>query len=102
MELQFFLSSLVADVGTIGDFQQITNLSIPRPLDIPPSPRRVNYVLVQAEGQNVRYRDDGPTPTAGIGLLLYAGDQPTRFAGAIQLLKFIEATAGAKLNVRYY
>ena len=70
--------------------------------EIPNMPQRVNYIEVQAQDKDVRYRKDGIAPTSTIGLILYAGDPPTRFAGSIQLLKFIEVSASAKLNVHFY
>lgn len=91
-----------ANSGQYGDARivQIASLAAVRSLGV--LPQRVNYVLLQAEGQNIRYRDDGIAPSAGIGLILYAGAAPTKFAGAVELLKFIEVAGGAKLNVRYY
>lgn len=80
---------------------QIADLDAARGL--PSRSQKINYVEVQAESQNVRYRDDGITPTSAIGMILYAGQAPTRFAGgSIGLIKFIEASSGAKLNIRFY
>lgn len=69
---------------------------------LPAIPERINYVMIQAEGKDVRYRDDGVAPTASIGLILYAGDPPSKFVGGVKALKFIESSASAKLNVRFY
>ena len=99
---RYYSAAYWAESGNLDNsrYVQMASLSVARPLDSPPE--RVNYVMVQAEAQNVRYRDDGIAPTATIGMVLYSNAAPTKFAGAIQLLKFIEVTASAKLNVRYY
>ena len=105
LEFQAFISPASPSVQTLGLFQQISSLSTVRALDVPvfgATSKAPNYAIVQAETQNVRYRDDGLPPTAAVGLLLIAGDPPTKFTGNLGLLKFIEATASAKLNVRYY
>lgn len=102
---EFCISPASPSVDTLGLFEQITSLSVARSLDVPtvgPAGRVPNYALIQAETQNVRYREDGVAPTAGIGLLLIAGQPPTKFAGALNLLRFIEATSGAKLNITYH
>lgn len=90
-----------APAGAYDDarFVQIADLDTPQALAMP---RNVNYVMIQAQDADVRYRDDGIVPTAAIGLILYAGDPPTKFAGSIKLLRFIQVTATAKLNIRYY
>ena len=59
--------------------------------------------LLQAEAQNIRWTDDGiTTPTATIGMVLIAGDQPFLYDGPLNKLQFIRAAAGAILNVGYY
>lgn len=65
-------------------------------------PAAVDAVLLQAETQNIRWRDDGTDPTASVGMLLVAGDSPTIWEGDYSVLRFIEATASAKLNVTFY
>lgn len=59
-------------------------------------------VLVTAELQNVRWRDDGTAPTAAIGHILEAGKSMYYDFSKLANLKFIEETASAKLNVSYY
>lgn len=81
-------------------FNQLTSLATAKSLG--PMPAIVNYVMVQAEGQNVHYRDDGGVPTSSTGFILYVGDPPTKFAGSLQLLRFIEGASGGILNVRFY
>lgn len=97
---RYFCPSFWAKAGQYDDahFVQIATMSSPRGLPAVSFP--VNYVEVQAETQNVRYRDDGIVPTNSIGMLLIAGAAPTRFPYN-KALKFIEATSGAKLNIRF-
>ena len=64
-----------------------------------PEPR---MVLLQCTAQNVRWTDDGTTPTATVGMLLYAGADPYPFTGDITALKVIQVAATAVLNVSYY
>lgn len=61
----------------------------------------INVVLMQAESQNIRWRDDGTAPTASVGMVLAAGES-FLFEGNINNLKVIETTASAKLNLNFY
>lgn len=81
-------------------FVQLDTLSSVRSL--PVVEQKVNYVLIQAQDKDVRYRMDGIVPTATDGLLLYAGDPPSKFDGSIRLLRFIEKEASAKLNIHFF
>lgn len=56
---------------------------------------------IQAQDQDVRWRDDGTDPTASVGMLLKA-NATLDYAGDLTAIKFIETTASAKLNVSYY
>ena len=58
--------------------------------------------LIQAEEQNIRWRDDGVAPTVSTGMILYAGDQPFLYDGDLRTIKFIAVISGAILNVSYY
>ena len=90
-------------IGNLG-YQQITSLSSAASLTIPDPADNVGPVLamLQAESQNIRYRDDGTDPTASVGMILYAGADPMPYDGNLKALRFIEVTASAKLNVSYY
>jgi hypothetical protein len=57
--------------------------------------------MIQAEGQNVRWRDDGTNPTPTVGMILVANDVLI-YSGTLSSIKFIEVTATAKINVTYY
>ena len=64
-------------------------------------PADANFVLLEAETQDIRWRDDGIDPAAGVGMVLTKG-VPFEYTGTIKKLKFIQTTATAKLNVSYY
>lgn len=65
-------------------------------------PAGTETVLLQAETQNVRYRDDGTNPTSSVGMILYVGTIYEFTIAQIAAMKVIEATASAKLNVTCY
>lgn len=66
-------------------------------------PPYAKAVLLQAETQNVRFRHDGTSPTASVGVILIAGDAPIRLDGQeiIRALRVIETTTSAKLNIAF-
>lgn len=80
-------------------YEQITSMSAAVGLTVPAG---ACLAVIQCETQNVRWRDDGTDPTASVGMLMKTTDQPLRFYGSLGRLKFIEATASAKLDVAYY
>lgn len=79
-------------------YQQITSLSAAAGLTVPPGATRA---LIQAETQNVRWRDDGTNPTTTVGMTLAAGTS-IYYLGDLTAIKFIEVAASAKLNIVYY
>ncbi len=79
-------------------FQQITSLSSSSALTVPGG---ATLAVIQAEGADVRWRDDGTAPTATVGMLLPAGAE-LRYTGALAALRLIRASAGATVNVSYY
>lgn len=79
-------------------FQQITSLSSSSALTVPGG---ATLAVIQAEGADVRWRDDGTAPTATVGMLLPAGAE-LRYTGALAALRLIQASAGATVNVSYY
>jgi hypothetical protein len=86
----------VANTG----YEQVTALSTVKSLTSP-NLGTGEGVLLQAEGQDIRWRDDGTPPTAAIGMILKVGTT-FEFRGNASQLRFIEATAGAKLNAYYF
>lgn len=79
-------------------FQQITSLSASTLLTVPVG---AILALIQAETQSVRWRDDGTAPTSSVGMIIEANSM-LEYNGVLESLKFIEATASAKLNISYY
>ena len=79
-------------------YQQITSLSSVSGLSIPSGAR---VCIIQANTQNIRWRDDGTDPTNGIGMVLAAG-LDMLYTGNLVKIKFIEVAASAELNVSYY
>lgn len=59
------------------------------------------FAIIQAESQQVRWRDDGTNPTTTVGMVLNPGEN-LLYNGNLGAIKFIEVTASAKLNVSYY
>nr|DAH84771.1 MAG TPA: hypothetical protein [Caudoviricetes sp.] len=80
-------------------YQQISSLAASTPLTVPPG---ANFALIDCEAQAVRWRDDGTAPTAAIGMPMAVADAPLDYSGNLAALRFIEQTAGAKLNISYY
>jgi len=80
-------------------YQQLTSMSSATPLTVPAG---TTLAIFKAEAQSVRWRDDGTAPTATVGMLLATTDTPIFYYGTIVNLQFIQATAGAILNVTYY
>ena len=98
----------IKDVRLSFGYQQILALTGSTALTIPTTQtdgavgQRPALALLQAETQNIRWRDDGTAPTAAIGMLLIAGGDPYPFDGDLSRIRFIEVGATAKLNVSYY
>lgn len=70
----------------------------------PNVPAGAQFALVSVEAQSVRWRDDGTEPTALVGHLLPSGSyrEFDVWQGVGCPLRFIEATAGARIRVTYY
>jgi hypothetical protein len=79
-------------------YQQITSLSSATALTIP---QGTTLALIVPETQNVRWRDDGANPTASVGMPIFVGASLS-YDGDLNRIRFIESTAGAKLNICYY
>jgi hypothetical protein len=79
-------------------YQQITSLSSAVSLTVPLGATRA---LIAPAAQSVRWRDDGVAPTASVGMPVAAGAYLS-YDGDLSLIRFIETTASAELNVTYY
>jgi hypothetical protein len=87
-------------------YQQITDLSSAVGLTVPAVDEAGNKMMptrafIVAEGNNVRWRDDGTAPTASVGMILIQNNVLS-YDGDLNNIKFIQTGAGAKLNVSYY
>lgn len=65
-------------------------------------PTGATVAVIKAEAQAVRWRDDGINPTATVGIPMAVADAPYTYVGTLSAIKFIEATAGAILNISFY
>lgn len=83
---------------TPAGYQQLTGMTTAQQLTVPTN---AALVLLQAETEAVRWRDDGTAPTASVGMLLAAGET-LPYNGDLRALRFIEVVTGAKLNVTYF
>jgi hypothetical protein len=57
--------------------------------------------LVIPHGGAVRWRDDGTSPTASVGMYL-AADTPLTYQGTLSALKLIAVTGTVEVNVSFY
>jgi hypothetical protein len=65
-------------------------------------PAGATEAFIVADGTaDVRWTDDGTTPTASVGHLLKAGVAMT-YSNDLSTLRFIRAAAGGSISVSYY
>jgi hypothetical protein len=100
------MSMNIKAVTTCLGYQQITDLSAATALTIPTltpdgSYQKPTFALIIAEGAAVRWRDDGVSPTASVGMPLAIG-VPLQYDGDLTKIRFIEQVGTAKLNISYY
>lgn len=79
-------------------FQTIASLVTAKGLIVP---KGALIALIQIEGADARWRDDGPAPTASVGMFLGNG-QTLQYTGDLEKIKLIAASAGATANISYY
>jgi hypothetical protein len=65
-------------------------------------PTNAIMCLICAEGQAVRWRDDGVAPTAAVGMPLQAGQEFQYTSNDLTQIQFIQQAASAILNVSFY
>lgn len=65
------------------------------------APAGANTLWISVETQNVRVCFDSTTPTATVGLLLYAGQTYILAVSALQSFKLIEVAASAVINYQW-
>lgn len=79
-------------------YEQLTGLTSAKALTGQAGAR---VALIEVEGADVRWRDDGTSPTASVGMVLLE-DTGMVYVSDPSKLKFIEVSATAKVNVSYY
>jgi hypothetical protein len=65
-------------------------------------PAGASIAYMTGEVQAIRYRDDGTSPTTGVGILIPVTQLPFIYAGPLANFQFIGAVGGAVLNIAYY
>lgn len=96
-----------AQIRPLG-YIQLTSLAAATGLTAAQVPDGTRALLIQAETQPVRYRDDfhinATDPTAAVGFIIPSGSSiwynGFRFDAVV--LKFIETAASAKINILFY
>lgn len=81
-----------------GGYQQFT---VATATSLPNIPVGAAEAFVVCESQTVRWRDDGTSPTASIGVPLTA-NTAFPYTGNLAAIQFIQTTATATCNVSYY
>lgn len=64
-------------------------------------PNGTRFVLMQAEAQEIRWRDDGVAPTTTVGMIITV-NSILLYTGVPENMKVTAAAVGAILNVSYY
>jgi hypothetical protein len=93
-----FADRFVADAAIEpAGYRQITDLAAAVGVQIGDG----RVATIQALNQNIRWLDDGQTPTASFGTRLAAGESIFYF-GDLRAIRFIEETTGAEINLSAY
>ncbi len=86
--------------------QSAASLTIPT---LPTGTNGVGLVVIQVEGGQVRWRDDGTAPTSSIGMILGSASGSAAelggeldYTGQVGALQFIDSGGTPILNVSYY
>lgn len=64
-------------------------------------PANANAAIVQADGNDIRFRLDGTAPTATVGIIIKNGTSITLSAADAKAAKFIQVAASGNANVWY-
>ena len=65
-------------------------------------PVGASCALMAVDTSNVRWTDDGDTPSASVGMLMRTTDVPLLYCGELSNIKMFTVTATAALNIAYY
>lgn len=100
MTSKFLKGNPVIDGNRVANgYEQITSLSTAAGFTPPAGSL---YAVIQAENDDIRWRDDGTNPTSSVGMLLTEGSILHYTAHLLGSLKAIEINGSGILNVSYY
>jgi len=80
-------------------YQQTSSVSTA--VGLPSIPAGAKIAVIVPETQSIRWRDDGTSPTASVGMPISAL-QPFVYTGVLSAFKMIQTSATATVNVTYY
>jgi hypothetical protein len=100
--LGFALLTVTTTAQTLNQMLAAAAVASPPTSQLTAVPAGARIALILAESSNVRYIDDGQTPTAGYGMLLVNG-QEFSYSGNLSAIRFIAANAStsALLDVSF-
>lgn len=84
--------------GTPLGYQQLSVSSSASGLTVPTG---ATFCVISVEGEPVRWRDDGTTPTSTVGMPLQVGQQLS-YSASLSAIEFIAQTGSATLDIAYY
>jgi len=79
-------------------YVQLTTLTVATGVT---APGGANCAMIQAEGDQIRWRDDGTNPTATVGMFIPSGSG-IWYTGDFTKLKFIQQSGGGIINISFY
>ncbi len=65
-------------------------------------PSGAAIVTIKPETQNIRFRDDGVSPTTSVGTPIFQGESIPYSGNVLSQLSFIAVTGTASLNLNFY
>jgi hypothetical protein len=82
-------------------FQQIgaSTLAAATKLTVPAG---ADLAIIRTETANVRWRDDGTTPTSSVGMLMASTDPVFEYSGTLSAIQFIAVSGNPVLDVAFY
>lgn len=83
-------------------YRQILAAQVDPGVQLAGVPDGTSLILIIAEAQAIRWRDDGTAPTATVGQPLAAGIELRYTGRSPSNLRFISQTAGAIINLTFY
>lgn len=84
-----------AQITSLGSAVTFSGASVTVPTD-------TIMVLIEAEAQAIRWRDDGTVPTASVGMPLAAGQTFQYTVVDFTKISFIQQASGGIINLSFY